>query len=56
MIQSYSSAFVLQIDKVKLSPEDQANGERFFLNTDGAIQVESGFAIAGGLIHDKRGN
>lgn len=56
MIHSFSSARDLQIDEGKLSNDDQANGERFFLNIDCAVQIESDFIVAGGLIRDKHGN
>ncbi|KAK5802987.1 hypothetical protein PVK06_030624 [Gossypium arboreum] len=34
----------------------QVNQERVFLNTDGAVQLDTGLAAARGIVRDKKGN
>ncbi|KAK5787192.1 hypothetical protein PVK06_041845 [Gossypium arboreum] len=41
---------------LRQSSETRFTKERVFLNTDGVVQLDTGFAAAGGIVRDKDGN
>lgn len=56
VIHSFSSSWEVLIDCLEHSFEAQTGGEWLFLDTNGAVELDSGYTIAGGVAWDKHGD